>query len=239
MKTPFKILAIISVLFLGTLSCTKPTNESGTQSTAGTLSTATLVAEANDEFMATNIAGGTETEELSLTNDGMPDVYQLEDNSLDETFKDPKQDHGKGLRNCIKNLNLDKEQWTKLVACVNRYAECKSGTVARIREASKEMMGRYEAMRKEYIAKVKEGKLSKAEFEKLMSEKREALNKEMTALKLKEAEALKSCYEKFLANLSEILTPEQLKAFISCFSHGPAGKDPGGKDKNPGDKGKL
>jgi molecular chaperone GrpE (heat shock protein) len=97
------------------------------------------------------------------------------------------------------------------------FEECKSADIKAHREAYAKLLTRIENLRKEYAAQLKNGKITKAQFEAKMKELRSDFETSLKVIKASYAKRLNACYEKYMRALKEILTERQWKAFVDCY----------------------
>lgn len=211
LKTGF-FIAFAAVLVL--VSCNKSTVAPAEQSQAS-YDAQVLIDAADVEYNNVNITGGSETESFSSLNDGLPEAYTLEEVDMDNAGY--KRADDKRFFACLKKLDLTDTQNMRIRKVLKGYEACKAMDIQRHREAYNKLIIRIESTRKEYISQLKNGKITKAQFEEKMKALRADYEKSMRAIKESFAKNLKGCYDKYMRGIKEILTERQWKAFADCY----------------------
>jgi len=174
-----------------------------------------IIDDADNSYNAVTITEGTETTEFGAENEGMPEAYTLVETDMDDAgFK---RGVDKRFFACLKKLNLTDTQVVQLRKALRAYEECKAVDISRHREAYAKLLLRVENSRKELIAQLKNGKITKAEFEQKMKALRADFEQSLKYIKASFAKTLKACYEKYMRANKEILTERQWKAFVDCY----------------------
>ncbi|MES2617663.1 MAG: hypothetical protein V4613_07285 [Bacteroidota bacterium] len=214
-------VAFAAIIFTG---CSKEQNQpvSSTTSGSGDMAAAeitVLVDQADNDFMNATYTGGSETEDFDMTNSGLPDAYTITEATADEINSLKRDGDGAGIRKCLHALSLKEEQLAKIKRLFSAYEACKHSIIIRHHNAQKELIIKYNRMREELVKALRNGRITKQQFEAKMKELRKMFNADREALAKKGREALKGCYEKMLRGLNGVLTERQWKAFINCYKH--------------------
>lgn len=122
---------------------------------------------------------------------------------------------------CMEKLNLSDTQKVYIRKALKNYALCKESAVKRAREIYEDLQKAYKAKAEALVDAYKNGRITKDQLQKALSELRENFRKELRSRHLAEKldEAMKMCFREFLGNLHRILTAEQWKAFVACHTH--------------------
>lgn len=174
-----------------------------------------MINDADNSYNDVVITEGGETTEFSAENEGLPEVYTLIEMDMDDAgFKRGLE---KRFLTCLKKLELTDSQAKRVRMAFRAFEECKANDIRLHREAYAKLLNRVEAQRKEYVAQLKNGKITKAQFEAKMKELREDFHTSLRYIKASFAKTLKACYDKFVRNLKGTLTDRQWKAFVDCY----------------------
>ena len=210
-------LALSAIILFAAVGCKKQTETIAPASDESALFEAQATAIVDDADVTYNdavVAGGSETDAFFAENDGLPEAYVMVETDMDDAgFK--------RIDNrffaCIKKLNLTDTQAMKLRRAVRAYEECKAADIKAHREAYAKLTLRIENARKELLAQLRNGKITKAQFEDGMVKLRKEFETGLRYIKASYAKTLKACYYKFMSATKEILTPRQWKAFVECY----------------------
>jgi hypothetical protein len=166
------------------------------------------------------------TNEMVAANEGISVDYLVNSDDLDEN-ENLSGRHSSGrddIRNhsfmrCLKDLKLDSAQMRQLRIALKDYNDCNASAVHRARAIHAKLAAKYKDLAAEQAQLLKDGKITKAEFQQRIERIRKAFQKELRELQLKEKvnAALKDCHAKFLRQLNGILTERQWKAFVACY----------------------
>jgi hypothetical protein len=166
------------------------------------------------------------TNEMVAANEGISVDYLVNSDDLDEN-ENLSGRHSSGrddIRNhsfmrCLKDLKLDSAQMRQLRMALKDYNDCNASAVHRARAIHAKLAAKYKDLAAEQAQLLKDGKITKAEFQQRIERIRKAFQKELRELQLKEKvnAALKDCHAKFLRQLNGILTERQWKAFVACY----------------------
>jgi len=160
------------------------------------------------------ILGGSEIDAFYAENDGLTEAYAMVETDMDKAGFKRSDNH---YFSCIKNLNLTDTQAMKLRGALRAYEECKAGDIKAHREAYAKLTLRIENARKELLAQLRNGKITKAQFEEGMVKLRKEFETGLRYIKASYAKTLRACYYKFMSATKEILTERQWKAFVECY----------------------
>jgi len=208
----FTGLALLSFALVMVTGCKK---ESTPFDTTAQYDAQLMINAANDAYNNTNVTEGSETTEFSAENEGLPEVYTITEEDMDNAgFKRTGE---KRFFTCLKKLDLSDTQAKRIRMSLRAFEECKSADIKAHREAYTKLHTRIENLRKEYLAQLKNGKITKAQFEAKMKNLRSDFETSLKAIKASYAKRLNACYEKFMRALKEILTERQWKAFVDCY----------------------
>ena len=203
-------LAVIAVLTV--TSCKKETQQINDDAK---YDAQLIIDDADKSYNEVAINEGGENDEFSSDNEGLPEAYILVETDMDDAgFK-----RGVDRRYfaCLKKLNLTDTQAAQIRKALRAYEACKAADIKRHREAYAKLILRIEAARKDLLAQLRAGKITKAEFEQGIKELRADFVKSLRIIKESFAKTLKACYDKFLRATKEILTDRQWKAFVDCY----------------------
>ncbi len=203
-------LAVIAVLTV--TSCKKETQQINDEAK---YDAQLIIDDADKSYNEVVINEGGENDEFSSENEGLPEAYILVETDMDDAgFK-----RGVDRRYfaCLKKLNLTDTQAAQIRKALRAYEACKAADIKRHREAYAKLILRIEAARKDLLAQLRAGKITKAEFEQGIKELRADFVKSLRIIKESFAKTLKACYDKFLRATKEILTDRQWKAFVDCY----------------------
>jgi DNA anti-recombination protein RmuC len=119
---------------------------------------------------------------------------------------------------CLRDLKLDSAQMRQLRMALKDYNDCNTSAIHRARAIHAKLAAKYKDLAAEQAQLLKDGKITKAEFQQRIERIRKAFQKELRELQLKEKvnAALKDCHAKFLRQLNGILTERQWNAFVAC-----------------------
>jgi hypothetical protein len=205
-------LALVSFALLMVTGCKKETTA---VDTSAQYDAQLLISDADNAYNNTNVTEGTETTEFYAENEGLPEMYTITEEDMDSAgFKRTKE---KRFFTCLKKLDLTDTQTKRIRMSVRAFEECKSADIRAHREAYAKLLTRIENLRKEYAAQLKNGKITKAQFEAKMKELRSDFETSLKVIKASYAKRLNACYEKFMRALKEVLTERQWKAFVDCY----------------------
>lgn len=203
-------LATFAMFMLG--SCKK---ETIVEDTTAQYDAQIMISAADNAYNTTKVTEGSETTEFYAENEGLPEMYTLTEEDMDSAgFKRSVE---KRFFTCLKKLELTDTQAARIRKSLRAYEECKSADIKSHREAYAKLLTRIENLRKEYLTQLKNGKITKAQFEVKMRELRSDFETSLKAIKATYAKRLNACYEKFMRALKEILTERQWKAFVDCY----------------------
>ena len=166
------------------------------------------------------------TNEMVAANEGISVDYLVNSDDLDEN-ENLSGRHSSGrddIRNhtfmrCLRDLKLDSAQMRQLRIALKDYNDCNASAVHRARAIHAKLAAKYKDLAAEQAQLLKDGKITKAEFQQRIERIRKAFQKELRELQLKEKvnAALKDCHAKFLRQLNGILTERQWNAFVACY----------------------
>lgn len=221
MKTKLNIwiagAALVAMIFT---ACSKEENKISNGSSPSAYSVPeidVLSNEADLEFSSFEVSGGNENEGFYAEYDGLPDAYQVDENTADEMVSAKRDGSAKRLRACLSKLELDAEQIAKLRRAFHAYNDCKSSVVKRYSHAMRELTAKMNARHEELLKALRAGRITKEEFEKSMKALRIEFNRHQNQLAMKARAALKDCYTKMLRVMHSILSERQWKAFVNCY----------------------
>lgn len=205
-------LALVSFALLMVTGCKKETTA---VDNSAQYDAQLLISDADNAYNSSNVIEGSETTEFYAENEGLPEMYTITEEDMDSAgFKRSTE---KRFFVCLKKLDLTDSQAKKIRLHVRAFEECKSADIKAHREAYAKLLTRIENLRKEYLAQLKNGKITKAQFEAKMKELRSDFETSLKVIKASYAKRLNACYEKFMRALKEILTERQWKAFVDCY----------------------
>ena len=205
-------MAIIAIMAVTLTGCKK---ETATTDDSAKYDAQLVIDDADNAYNNSNINEGSETSEFSAENEGLPEAYTIVETDMDDAGY--KRANVKRLFVCLKKLDLTDSQIAKIRRYVRAYEACKAYDIQRHREAYAKLVIRVESLRKEYLAQLNNGKITKAQFAAKMKELRADFEQSLKAIKVSFAKNLKACYEKFMRSLKDILTDRQWRAFVDCY----------------------
>lgn len=212
-KLFFKTLAIAALFALTITGCNK---EDKTVTEDNSMYEAqVLIDDVDNAYNQDNITEGDESTEFSASNEGLPEAYTIIETDMDDAGY--KRANVKRLFVCLKKLDLSDTQVARIRKIVRAFELCKAYDIKMHREAYAKLVQRIEVQRKEYLAQLNNGKITKAQFIAKMKDLRADFEKSLRAIKASYAKNLKMCYDKFVRGLKEILTDRQWKAFVDCY----------------------
>jgi hypothetical protein len=165
------------------------------------------------------------TNEMVAVNEGISADYLVNSDDLDEngnlsgrhsSGRDDIRNHS--FMRCLRDLKLDSAQMRQLRMALKDYNDCNTSAIHRARAIHAKLAAKYKDLAAEQAQLLKDGKITKAEFQQRIERIRKAFQKELRELQLKEKvnAALKDCHAKFLRQLNGILTERQWNAFVAC-----------------------
>ncbi len=212
-------VAFAAIIF--TSSCSKEqTPVSATPASANELSIPEvdqLALQADEAFINTDIIGGSETEEFSLSNDGIPDQYMVSESTADEINTTKRDGNARRMRACLKELELSGEQIAKIRIIFRNYEDCNKYVIGRHRNAMQELTVKMNDKLKLLVKAFRDGRITKEEFEAKVKSLRAEFQTLKNALAEKSRSALKECYTRLLRGLNQVMTERQWKAFVNCY----------------------
>lgn len=174
-----------------------------------------VIDETSTKYEDATVVEGTESVEFMAENEGLPESYMLIEQDMDDAgFKRLEE---KRFIRCIKNLNLTDSQVLRLRLALRNYENCKAEDIKKHREAYKSLRDRIENIRKEWVAKLRKGDITEAQFKEKMGKLRNEFSEGLKRIKESYAKTLRACYEKFVRAIKLTLTERQWKAFIECY----------------------
>lgn len=174
-----------------------------------------MISDADNDYSDASFTDGSETAEFSAENEGLPEAYTLIETDMDDAgFKRGVE---KRFLTCLKKLGLSDTQVMQMRKAFRAYEECKANDIRLHREAYAKLHARVEAARKDLVAQLRNGKITKAEFEAKMKALRQDFETSLRYIKASFAKNLKLCYDKFVRNLKGILSDRQWRAFVDCY----------------------
>jgi predicted RNA-binding protein with RPS1 domain len=206
-------LALSLVMMIAVTGCKKETTNVADDSAK--YDAQLVIDDADVSYNEAVVSEGGEDMEFSSVNEGLPEAYTLIETDMDDAgFK---RGGDKRYFACLKKLNLTDTQIVQIRKALRAYEECKAMDIKRHREAYAKLVLRVESSRKELVAKLRAGKITKEQFEKEMKALRADFEQSLRYIKASFAKTLKGCYEKFMRATKEILTERQWKAFVDCY----------------------
>ncbi|MDP2174701.1 MAG: hypothetical protein Q8K70_02195 [Bacteroidota bacterium] len=215
-KNLLKIALTLSIAFiLSIVGCKKETIQTTSNDVASAQELETIINETDEKYNEVEVVDGGEDKEFYAENEGLPESYLLTEQDMDEAgFKRTVE---KRFIRCIKKLELSDEQAKKLRMVLRSYEECKANDIKKHRFAYESLRNRIENIRKEYLAKLKRGDITREQFAEKMQLLRKDFVESLRKIKQSHASNLKMCYDKFIRGIKTTLTDRQWKAFIECY----------------------
>ncbi|MDI1234632.1 MAG: hypothetical protein PSX81_10145 [bacterium] len=211
-------LALSAILLFAAVGCKKQAETVAPATTDNSAlfeaQSVAIVDNADETYNDAIALGGNETDAFYADNDGLPEAYVMVETDMDDAgFKRADNRYFA----CIKKLNLSDTQAMKLRRALRAYEACKAADIKAHREAYVKLSTRIENSRKELVAQLRNGKITKAQFEEGMAKLRKDFEISLRYIKVSFAKNLKACYYKFMSATKEILTERQWKAFVDCY----------------------
>ncbi len=213
-------MAAVAVVAIFFASCSKDQSSNINSTPSSELSIPeieVLASQADEAFMNTEVQGGTESEAFIMESDGLPDAYQVTESTADEINSTKRDGNASRLKVCLSKLELDPDQIAKIRRLFRAYEDCKHSIIVRHGNALRELIKTYNGKREELVKALRNGRISKAEFEEKMKALRIEFNRHKNDLASKARAALKDCYTKMLRGLNGVMTERQWKAFVNCY----------------------
>lgn len=210
-------LALSAIILFAAVGCKKQaeTVAPATDNTALFEAQATAIVDNADvTYNDAVVLGGSETDAFYAENDGLTEAYAMVETDMDNAGFKRADNH---YFSCIKNLNLTDTQAMKLRRALRAYEECKAADVKAHREAYAKLVLRIENARKDLLAQLKNGTITKTQFAEGIAKLRKEFETGLRYIKASYAKTLKACYYKFMSATKEILTERQWKAFVDCY----------------------
>jgi hypothetical protein len=205
-------MAILAIVVSTLTGCKKETT---TVDDSAKYDAQLIIDDADNAYNNSTINEGSETTEFSADNEGLPEAYTIVETDMDDAGY--KRANVKRIFVCLLKLDLNDSQIAKIRRHVRAYEACKAYDIQKHREAYAKLVIRVEALRKEYLAQLNNGKITKAQFAAKMKDLRADFEQSLKEIRISFAKNLKACYDKFMRSLKEILTDRQWKAFVDCY----------------------
>jgi hypothetical protein len=211
-----KIALTLSIaLMLSIVGCKKETIKTTSNDLTGNQELEAVITETDQKYNEVEVSDGGEDIEFYAENEGLPESYLLTEKDMDDAgFKRTVE---RRFIHCIKKLELSDEQAQKLRMVLRGYEECKTNDIKKHREAYESLRNRVENIRKEYLAKLKRGDITREKFAEKMQFLRKDFVESLRKIKQSNAANLKMCYDKFIRGIKATLSERQWKAFIECY----------------------
>ncbi len=175
-----------------------------------------LMNQANEQYIALNYTEGNDSTPYYASNDGMPELYTLTEADMDSAgYKRAFEE--KRFFKCLKKQTLTDSQEHMLRRALRAYELCKRLDMLAHKEAYAKLLLKTENTRKEYIAQLKNGVITKAQFEVKMRDLKASFETGLKLIKETYAKRLAACCEIFVRKTKEILTKDQWRAFVDCY----------------------
>jgi hypothetical protein len=209
-----RIATVIAAFILFTVSSCK--KEADVIATIDNYTAESLINQANDQYTALNYTEGNDSMPYYATNDGMPELYTLTEADMDSAgYKRAFEE--KRFFTCLKHQTLTDSQEHMLRRALRAYELCKHADMVAHKEAYAKLLLKTENARKEYTAQLKNGTITKAQFEAKMKDLKASFETGLKLIKDTYAKRLGACCELFVRKVKEILTNDQWKAFLDCY----------------------
>lgn len=171
---------------------------------------------------------------FEASDEGLPTDFLVEEDYLNETpsgtsggnastgsgsVNRRKHIRGNSFIRCLIALNLDSSEYIKIRRVLSAYHSCKSSAVARAQAIHENLVSAYKDKVSNYRQLLKDGKITRKEYNEIIERLRAAFAKELKSLQLREKlqEAFRDCHKKMLVNLKSVLSDDDWKAFVSCY----------------------
>ena len=224
MKQNLKIAAFVTAFIaLAITGCQK---ELSSLNTTPATDIQALTAQTESENNAVEVLYNDASGEMTATNEGIAFDYLVTAEDFDATANSMGANSSStsnlvnhSFMRCLKDLKLDTAQVRKIRMALRDYNDCKTSAIHRARAIHAKLVAKYKDLAAEQAKLLKDGKITKAEYQARIERLRHAFEKELRELQLKDKvnEALKDCHAKFLRHLNGILTDRQWKAFVDCY----------------------
>ncbi len=217
MKSINSAIALSAIILFAAVGCKKQaeTVAPATDNSALYESQAvSIIDKADVTYNDVTITGGDETTSFMVDNEGLNEEYMMVETDMDNAGYKRADNH---FFSCMKNLDLKDTQVHMLRRALRAYEECKAADIKAHREAYAKLSLRIENSRKELVAQLANGKITKAQFAEGIAKLRKDFETSLRYIKASYAKTLRACYDKFLHATKEILTERQWKAFVECY----------------------
>ena len=198
------ILAVASLAFS---ACQKTENQATGQETETDESFYSQV----DALFEQDILGGTESEDLYLVNEGIPQI-------LDEEPFAPALPEISGQQGCRAVVRPDSVQQRKLHHAWKNYLDCRRGHSDSIRKHYRFVRLHATAKRQELVSDLRAGNINPTQFSDAMQDLRKFFRSQLHKRCTLHHRATLLCYKNYLAQVKSILNPAQWQKFVQYHS---------------------
>lgn len=156
----------------------------------------------------------TETQELAILSDGVADFEQ----GRGYAFRDSSgQVHG--MWGCLDSLQLTQGQKDSIRQVTGNFMACRAYHIREIRQINQTIISGANLQRQQLIQQYRNGQITQAQLKtalrQLMIQTRYQLRN--NPAKQQQMAQLRSCYDRYLRAMHQILTPTQWQQFRDCF----------------------
>lgn len=214
LKSIFPTLTLAAILLFAVTGCKKQKETVSPAENTAMYDAQLVIDDADVSYSDVVVSGGNETDAFFTENEGLPEAYTLIETDMDDAgFKRT----DKRYFACIKKLNLTDSQIHMIRRALRAYEQCKAADIKAHRDAYAKLVARIEAARKDLLTQLRNGKITKVQFEEGLAKLRKDFETSLRYIKASYAANLKGCYDKFLRTTKAALTDEQWKAFVNCY----------------------
>lgn len=217
-----KIISKMWALLLGVVifavSCqkeevVKPINETVGQNQIEGLSD--LVQLADEEFVNSEFEINEESEMVSIPSYGLPDVYDLDENSI-QGLSSSTVSSSNTLIECLREVSPNERQVYLLKKVLSDYDDCKAQIIRRYKFAIQQLNKDAQLKLRRYRAALKDGSITREQYQRLVKQLKMEVQKQKSEYAQGARLAISKCYETLLEGIHKILTPEQWRKFLHC-----------------------
>ncbi|HEY1045393.1 MAG TPA: hypothetical protein VGF79_03070 [Bacteroidia bacterium] len=176
-----------------------------------------MTTQADEAFANSEVMGGTESEGFYFENNGLPEAYRLDESCITDLNSSKRDENTNGITKCLSKLELSDDQIVSLRKSFKAYEECKSSVINRYTLALDGLIKKYNAQHELLLKALRNGRITKQEFEAKVRALRVLLMREKQELASKARHAVKACYGSLLRSMHSILNERQWKAFVNCY----------------------
>jgi hypothetical protein len=183
----------------------------------------TMVSKSWSDMDKQEVLSDDQAQSLYIINDGIASDFLADESCLAEPVQGCS-DEIKFIRDhsfirCLKGLSLSESQSAIIKQDLRAYKGCTQDAVRRAKAVYNTLMEKYKSKYQRLWEALKNGEITKEEFNKLATELKTVFKKELREMQLKEKldAAFKACLKTLFHSLHETLTERQWNAFVECY----------------------